>query len=540
MGPLVSHLLSGLCVGMLLGWVGGSIPNLGPAEQEQNHYLTQLFGLYGENGTLTAGGLGRLLHSLGLGRVQGLHLGHHGPPSRVLHPAADNATHRPQDPELSVDVWAGMPLGPSEWGDLKESQNPHQAPGPASSGLDLFHRLLLLDHSLADHLNEDCLNGSQLLVNFGLSPAAALTPRQFALLCPALLYQIDSRVCIQAPTPAPSVDLLSALLHSALAVLLLSLPAPLSLLLLRLLGPRLLRPLLGFLGALAVGTLCGDALLHLLPHAQEGLHTGPGGRPEEDPGPGLSVLGGLLLLFVLENMLGILRRSGLQTRCCRQKRRDFGAPPLDPEDGCGRALQPLQAAPEPGVQDQREWDKQPSRAPAPTGHQGHSHGCQGGTGASITWMVLLGDGLHNLTDGLAIGAAFSASFSSGLSTTLAVFCHELPHELGDFAVLLQAGLSFRRLLLLSLVSGALGLGGAALGVGLSVGPMPLTPWVFGVTAGVFLYVALVDMLPALLRPPEPLPTPHVLLQGLGLLLGGGLMLTITLLEEHLLPLVSDD
>lgn len=60
-------------------------------------------------------------------------------------------------------------------------------------------------------------------------------------------------------------------------------------------------------------------------------------------------------------------------------------------------------------------------------------------------------------------------------------------------MLLRAGLPFRRLLLLSLVSGALGLGGAALGVGLSLGPVPLTPWVFGITAGVFLYVALVDM-----------------------------------------------
>lgn len=60
-------------------------------------------------------------------------------------------------------------------------------------------------------------------------------------------------------------------------------------------------------------------------------------------------------------------------------------------------------------------------------------------------------------------------------------------------MLLQEGLSFRKLLLLSLVSGALGLGGAALGVGLSLGPVSLTPWVFGITAGVFLYVALVDM-----------------------------------------------
>ncbi|XP_038534928.1 zinc transporter ZIP5 [Canis lupus familiaris] len=535
MGPPMSHLLAGLCVGVTLGLVGGSAPNLGPAEQEQNHYLAQLFGLYGENGTLTAGGLARLLHSLGLGRVQALRLGHHGPPAgRAAPPAGDNYTHRSQDPELSVDVWAGLPLGPSGWSDPEEPKGPASPHGPAPSGLDLFHRLLLLDHSLADHLNEDCLNGSQLLVNFGLSPAAPLTPHQFALLCPALLYQIDSRVCIQAPGPTPPGDLLSALIHSALAVLLLSLPAPLSLLLLRLLGARLLRPLLGFLGALAVGTLCGDALLHLLPHARGGQHAGLNGHPEEDLGPGLSVLGGLFLLFMLENMLGLLRGRGLGPGCCRRQRKELGAPGPDPEDG-GTGLQPLQAAPEPAAQGRGE---QAGRAARP-GHQGHSHGPRGGAGANITWMVLLGDALHNLTDGLAIGAAFSDGFSSGLSTTVAVFCHELPHELGDFAVLLRAGLPFRRLLLLSLVSGALGLGGAALGVGLSLGPIPLTPWVFGVTAGVFLYVALVDMLPALLRPPEPLPTLDVLLQGLGLLLGGGLMLTIALLEEQLWPLVSD-
>ena len=50
--------------------------------------------------------------------------------------------------------------------------------------------------------------------------------------------------------------------------------------------------------------------------------------------------------------------------------------------------------------------------------------------ASLAWMVIVGDGFHNLADGLAVGAAFSASFTSGLSTAIAVFCHELPHELG--------------------------------------------------------------------------------------------------------------
>lgn len=75
----------------------------------------------------------------------------------------------------------------------------------------------------------------------------------------------------------------------------------------------------------------------------------------------------------------------------------------------------------------------------------------------------------------------------------AALAYSLLSPTGDFAMLLRAELPFRQLLLLSLVSGALGLGGAALGVGLSLGPVPLTPWVFGVTAGVFLYVALVDM-----------------------------------------------
>ncbi|KAM8979414.1 zinc transporter ZIP5 [Sarcophilus harrisii] len=532
-------LLAGLCVWVALGWVGASDPStgppapLGPAEQEQGHYLAQLFGLYGENGTLSVSGLARLLHSLGLGRVQGLRLGHSGPTGGRAGPSpGDNFTHRPLDPGISVDVWTGLPLEPSEWRDSEKPGASHLPQGPPAPGLGLFHRLLLVDHSLSDHLNEDCLNGSQLLVNFGLSPAAPLTPRQFALLCPALLYQIDSRVCIQSPAPAPQGDLLSALAHSALAVLVLSALAPFSILLLRFLGSWLLHPLLGFLGALAVGTLCGDALLHLLPHAQGGRHGG-------NLGPGLAVLGGLFLLFVLENLLGIFRHGGLRLRCCKQTRRGPGSQDL--ENGRGTTLQPLREGPDTVTEGPQDLGGQLSTAPLSLTQErhGHSHGHPSSENTQITWMVLLGDGLHNFTDGLAIGVAFSDGFSSGISTTLAVLCHELPHELGDFAMLLQAGLPYKRLLLLSLVSGALGLAGAALGVGLSQGPAPFTPWVFGITAGVFLYVSLVDMLPTLLHPADPLPTSHILLQGLGLLLGGCLMLTIALFEEQLLPLPLD-
>ena len=51
--------------------------------------------------------------------------------------------------------------------------------------------------------------------------------------------------------------------------------------------------------------------------------------------------------------------------------------------------------------------------------------------APVAWMIIIGDGLHNFIDGLAIGASFSGSTFVGVSTALAIFCEELPHELGN-------------------------------------------------------------------------------------------------------------
>ena len=72
-------------------------------------------------------------------------------------------------------------------------------------------------------------------------------------------------------------------------------------------------------------------------------------------------------------------------------------------------------------------------------HHGHTHTHghiherpASGSAAAVAGMVIVGDGLHNFTDGLAIGAAFAAGAASGLSTSVAVFCHELPHEIGEW------------------------------------------------------------------------------------------------------------
>jgi len=110
----------------------------------------------------------------------------------------------------------------------------------------------------------------------------------------------------------------------------------------------------------------------------------------------------------------------------------------------------------------------------------------------IAWMVLMGDGLHNFADGLAIGTSFASSLPLGFGTSIAVLCHELPHEIGDFAVLRNAGVSLRRALIFNALSGVLCCIGTF--VGLIIGGNPaFSNWAFLFIAGVFLYISLVDM-----------------------------------------------
>ncbi|XP_067929287.1 zinc transporter foi-like isoform X2 [Watersipora subatra] len=164
------------------------------------------------------------------------------------------------------------------------------------------------------------------------------------------------------------------------------------------------------------------------------------------------------------------------------------------------------------------------------GH-GHSHSVPN-SWSSVAYMVVMGDGLHNFTDGLAIGAAFASSFSGGMSTSLAVLCHELPHELGDFAMLLKTGMSMKQAYMCNLMSASLQCLGVIIGV-LIGNVTSATQWLFAFAGGIFLYVGLVDMLPEITKIDNKRPWKQLLLQNFGLMCGFVFMLLIATFETDI-------
>lgn len=177
------------------------------------------------------------------------------------------------------------------------------------------------------------------------------------------------------------------------------------------------------------------------------------------------------------------------------------------------------------------------------GHHGHSHdlpAASGGTSdiATVAWMVIFGDGLHNFIDGLSIGAAFSESILSGISVSVAVICEEFPHELGDFAILLNSGMKFKQALMYNFMSACMCYVGLIFGIILG-DTTESAQWIFALAAGMFLYISLVNMVPELNQQAEEMsksgtPTWLVLiLQHSGIIIGFTIMYLMAAYGENI-------
>lgn len=133
-------------------------------------------------------------------------------------------------------------------------------------------------------------------------------------------------------------------------------------------------------------------------------------------------------------------------------------------------------------------------------HWRHCHRAATDAPRPMTYLILLGDGLHNFLGGLAISSAFIVDPRVGLTAWLAAVAHEIPQELGDFGVLVHGGWPPRRALVWNFLSGLTFLVGALVAYAISFQTDPTALMLFG--AGNFIYIASSDLIPEIKAQPR--------------------------------------
>jgi len=213
----------------------------------------------------------------------------------------------------------------------------------------------------------------------------------------------------------------------------------------------------------ATGALLGAALLALIPHAVLGAGS------ERVHEVGIALIAGIALFFVLEKFL--------LWRHCH-------------DDHCDEHTV--------------------------SGHD-HHHQHETARRKASGSLVLVGDALHNVLDGVLIAAAFLTDVHLGIVTALAIMAHEIPQEVGNFAVLLHSGVSRRRALALNLLTSLTAVIGGVVGYFALETAVRLLPFALAVAAASLLYVAVADLIPGLHRRIDPRSSiTQVLLIGCGI------------------------
>ena len=192
---------------------------------------------------------------------------------------------------------------------------------------------------------------------------------------------------------------------------------------------RRLRSILFSLVALAIGSLLGDAFVHLIPESFE-MH-------ENSLTVSAMIIAGILFFFIIEKLLNWHHHHS-------------------------------------------DEDDMPQNTIMPIGK-----------------LILVSDGLHNFVDGIIIGVSYLAGIQVGIATTLAIILHEIPQEIGDFAILLHAGYSRNRALLLNFFSALSALLGTIIVLALGDMTERIVAWILPFAAGSLLYIAMSDLVPEL-------------------------------------------
>ncbi|KAG7334224.1 hypothetical protein KOW79_002631 [Hemibagrus wyckioides] len=345
--------------------------------------------------------------------------------------------------------------------------------------------------------NAECLSAPDLLDAFGLSNVSELTVDQLELICPAVITQVLLPSCPYTTSSAITTDP-QVWGYSFLAVTIINLASLLGLLLVPLTKKSYFPKVLTYFIGVAIGTLFSNAVLQLIPEAL-------GFDPKVDNyvSHAIGIFGGFYLLYFTERVLKIALKA-------------------DPEHNHFPSLQTNDVTITSFSNDiiinnmtsdvitsnanHEVLPNSPSEKPSqPTMNLANEQepcmlvGCRWLRGEpvsnikTVAWMITLSDGLHNFIDGLAIGASFTVSLLTGFSTSIAIVCEEFPHELGDFVILLNSGMSVPQAVFFNMLSAICCYLGLVLGILLGSSFAPNA--IFAIAGGMFLYIALADMFP---------------------------------------------
>ena len=146
----------------------------------------------------------------------------------------------------------------------------------------------------------------------------------------------------------------------------------------------------------------------------------------------------------------------------------------------------------------------------------------------VALMNLIGDGLHNLIDGMIIAGSYIASIQLGIATTIAVVLHEIPQEMGDFGILLHGGFNKVKALFFNFVTALFAVLGAVIAFIIGSGIENFSLYMIPITAGGFIYIAGSDLIPELHK--TCVPASKSVAQLIAFVLGMFVMLLLLLLE----------
>ena len=153
----------------------------------------------------------------------------------------------------------------------------------------------------------------------------------------------------------------------------------------------------------------------------------------------------------------------------------------------------------------------------------HSHSHR-----SAANLILIGDGVHNMLDGVVIAAAFMTNINLGIVTSVAIIAHEIPQEIGDFAILLHGGFDRKRALFYNLLSSLTSIIGGISAYFFLSQTNHIIPYLLAVAASSFIYIAVADLIPGLHKKVDVSTT----IQQIVLILAGILLIWVTHARMH--------